>query len=266
MSGGPLEALRPAHRAAGGEPHKSDHAGRLIDSIATSEKSIGQDVNGQPLQKLRHFCGNARCRTKLQVPVSNPREAFCSRGCHARSFRTRCRVCEGPIEQPAHGTRLICNKAKCKNAWRAGLGFGRYHDSNRAKPPSEVPASAGSGGLDDLGQYPNPTFEKPPSELPVNKGPKVAVNDDRARPWRVVAAGKPLSANRYHCAIVGIADAVAAADRANAVHWRGATAGRYSSAPTSATIVATWVPATASVSDPEDLSIPAFLRRARAAP
>jgi hypothetical protein len=38
----PHETLRPAHRAAGGEPHKSDHAGRLIDSIATSEKSIGQ--------------------------------------------------------------------------------------------------------------------------------------------------------------------------------------------------------------------------------
>src|SRR5262249_47404953 len=149
---------------------------------------------------------------KLPAPVSNDREKFCSRGCHARFFRTRCRVCEGPIEQPARGTRLICKKAKCKNAWRAGLGFGRYQDSNRAKLLSEVP---------------------------VNKGPKVPVDDDRARPWRVVAAGKPLSANQYHCAIVG----TAAADRANAAHWRGATAGRFSSAPIFATVVSTWAPA-----------------------
>jgi hypothetical protein len=216
---------------------------------------------------LRHYCRNPRCRLKLPEPVSNDREAFCSRGCDAHFFRTRCRVCEEPIEQPAHGTRLICNKAKCKNAWRAGLGFGRYHDSNRAKPPSEVPVNAESGGLDGLGLYPSATFAKPPSEVPVNKGPKVSVNDDRTRPWRVVAAGEPLSANQYHCAIVGTADALAAADRANAVHWRGATAGRLSSAiMISATIVATWVPVTASVSDPKDLAIPAFLRRARATP
>jgi hypothetical protein len=211
----------------------------------------------------RHYCRNPHCRLKLPEPVSNDREAFCSRGCHARFFRTRCRVCEGPIEQPVRGTRRICDKAKYKNAWRAGLGFGQYHDSNRAKPPSEVPVNAESGGLDDLGLYPSPTFAEPPSEVPANKGPKVAVNDYRARPWWVVAAGKPLSANQYHCAIVGTADAVAAADRANAVHWRG-----LSSAPTitiSATIVATWTPATASVSNPEDLSIPAFLRRASAA-
>jgi len=182
------------------------------------------------ISPLCHYCRNPRCRSKLPTPVSNERESFCCRGCHARFFRTRCRVCEGPIEQPARGTRLICNKAKCKSAWRPGFGFGRYHTLNRAESIQE---------------------------RPVNKGPKVAVNDGRARPWRVVAAGKPLSANQYHCAIVG----TAAADRANAAHWRG------SSAPTitiSATIVSTWAPATVSISDPEDLSIPAFLRRASA--
>jgi hypothetical protein len=47
----------------------------------------------------------------------------------------------------------------------------------------------------------------------------VGVSDDRASSWRVIAAGAPISANQYHCAIVGAAEAVAAADRANAAHW-----------------------------------------------
>jgi hypothetical protein len=136
-----------------------------------------------------HRCRNPRCKTWLKEPVVNRRDAFCCRGCHARYFRTRCRVCEGPVEQPAHGTRLICNKAKCKNAWRAGLGFGRYHNSNRAKPSSEVPVNAESGGLDDLGLYPSPTFAESPLEVPVNKGPKVAINGDRRSPVEVLGGG-----------------------------------------------------------------------------
>jgi hypothetical protein len=187
--------------------------------------------------KSRQFCRNPQCRAKLPAPVSNAREAFCSRGCHARFFRTRCRVCEGPIEQPARGTRLICNKAKCKSAWRAGFGFGRYHTLNRAESIQE---------------------------RPVNKGPKVAIDDDRARSWRIAAAGKALSANQYHCAIVGTAHAAQAADRANAAHWRRAEVNQPNLAPTvpiSTAIVSTWSPAAASVSDPEDLSIPEFLRR-----
>jgi hypothetical protein len=80
-----------------------------------------------------HYCRNPRCRTKLPAPVSNAHEAFCSPGCHVHFFRTRCPVCEGPIEQPARGTRLTCNKIKCRRAWRAGFGFGRYHTLNHAK-------------------------------------------------------------------------------------------------------------------------------------
>jgi hypothetical protein len=38
------EALRPAHRANGGEPHKGDQAGRPIDPIAIPDKSTGQDL------------------------------------------------------------------------------------------------------------------------------------------------------------------------------------------------------------------------------
>jgi hypothetical protein len=59
------------------------------------------------------------CKSKLPAPVSNPQEAFCTRGCHASFYRHRCRVCEGSIVQPQHGTRLICKKAKCRAAWKA---------------------------------------------------------------------------------------------------------------------------------------------------
>ena len=211
-------------------------------SLTSTDHPRQNTIRNRPAatEHLRQRCRNPQCRAKLPASVGNAREAFCSRGCHARFFRTRCRVCEGPIAQPTRGTRLICNKAKCKSTWRAGFGFGRYHTLNRAESIQEVP---------------------------VNKGPKVPIDDDRARPWRIAAAGGPLSANQYHCAIVGTAEPVAAANRANAVHWRGAEVGRPSSAPTvtiSITIVSTWAAAAASVSEPEGiLSIPAFLRVAK---
>jgi hypothetical protein len=143
-------------------------------------------------ENLRHYCRN--CRARLATSVSNAREAFCSPGCHSSFFRPRCRVCEDPIEQPTRGgVRFTCNKAKCKRAWRAGFGLGRYHTPNHANSIRG---------------------------RPVNTGSKVALNDDRARAWRVAAAAAPLSASQYHCATVGAADAVAAADRTNAAHWR----------------------------------------------
>ena len=46
------EALRPAHRADGGEPHKGDQAGRLIDPIAIPDKSTGQDLVPAHLRAL----------------------------------------------------------------------------------------------------------------------------------------------------------------------------------------------------------------------
>ena len=49
-------------------------------------------------QDLRHYCRNPRCRSKLPSPVSNPREAFCTRGCYESFHLKRCRVCEQPLE------------------------------------------------------------------------------------------------------------------------------------------------------------------------
>ena len=148
----------------------------LIDAAATED--------------LRRRC--RQCRAKLPAPVSNDREAFCCSGCQASFFRTRCEVCEEPIEQPTGGgARFTCDKAKCKRARRSRLHV-RYPTLNAANAIQE---------------------------RPVNTGPKVVINDDRARPWRVVAAGAPISANQYHCATVGAAEAIASVARTNAAHW-----------------------------------------------
>ena len=47
--------------------------------------------------ETRHYCRNPRCRSKLPAPVTNAREAFCTRGCHRGFYRTRCLVCEAKM-------------------------------------------------------------------------------------------------------------------------------------------------------------------------
>jgi hypothetical protein len=74
---------------------------------------------------LRHMCRSPRCRSKLPAPVSNPREAFCTRGCHSSFYRKRCLVCEQPMERKTEH-QLICGKRACRNALQAREGFGRY--------------------------------------------------------------------------------------------------------------------------------------------
>jgi hypothetical protein len=94
--------------------------------------------------EARHYCRNPKCRSKLPSPVTNLREAFCCRGCHTAFYRTRCRACEGPIEQPKKGgARFICKKSRCISAWNANSGFGRYHVSKNPKAISETPVKSG---------------------------------------------------------------------------------------------------------------------------
>ena len=71
------------------------------------------------------FCRHRKCRTKLKRPVSNKREAFCSRGCHTSFYLKRCLVCEDPLQR-RNKTQRVCQKSQCRNAWRAKAGFGRY--------------------------------------------------------------------------------------------------------------------------------------------
>jgi hypothetical protein len=77
-------------------------------------------------EELRHRCRNLRCRMKLPAPVSNPREAFCTRGCHSSFYLHRCLVCESPLDRKT-GNQKVCRKSKCRNALAQGEGFGHYH-------------------------------------------------------------------------------------------------------------------------------------------
>jgi hypothetical protein len=143
---------------------------------------------------MRKMCRNPRCGCKLPAPVSNPREAFCARGCHSSFYRKRCLVCEEPMDRKTE-RQLVCGKRKCRNALQGSFDGGRYHVSSRTISPLKKP---------------------------IKSGIKSSFNPDRTPPWRVVAAGSPISANQYHCAIVGAEEATAAADRINAAHWKAA--------------------------------------------
>jgi hypothetical protein len=143
----------------------------------------------------RSKCRNRRCRAKLPVPVSNPRDAFCSRGCFDSFYLRHCLVCEAPIKQAKRGRRrLICRKSKCRSAFRHNYCTGRYVLSSAAINSSEVPGSI---------------------------GPKPPLKPDRV--WRLVA-GPELSPTALHCATLGGEDAVDVVNRTNLKHWRNAEA------------------------------------------
>jgi len=67
--------------------------------------------------KLRHYCRNPRCRSKLKQPVENPRRAFCTRGCHSSFYHSRCLVCERPFARRT-SRQEICKKGTCRSAFR----------------------------------------------------------------------------------------------------------------------------------------------------
>jgi hypothetical protein len=121
--------------------------------------------------KLRFYCRNSKCRSKLPSPVGNEREAFCTRGCYGSFYLHRCVVCEKRIERKREDQK-VCRSAKCRNAWRAGVGFGRYAASSDAKSAQKVPDFI---------------------------DPKRPLKPDRT--WRIVA-GPELSPSAFHCATV----------------------------------------------------------------
>jgi hypothetical protein len=193
---------------------------------------------------MRKMCRNPRCGCKLPAPVSNPREAFCTRGCHSSFYRKRCLICEEPMGRKTEH-QLVCGKRKCRNALQASFDGGRYHVSSRT--------------IDHL-------------KTSIKPGIKSSLKSDRAPSWRVIAAGSPISANRYHCAIVGAEEATAAADRINAAHWKAAKAGERgfrslgspvveSSEASPAAAISAGRVASLVATIPDDLSIPAFLDR-----
>ena len=128
------------------------------------------------LPKSRCCSRNPKSRSKLPKPAATTTKPS-ALAAVVRPFRRRCFVCEGPIER-SRDDQKVCRKAKCRSAWRARTGLGRYIASSDAKLPSKKP---------------------------VNKGAKGAPKrDPRSISWLVVA-GPPegISANTYHCAIMG---------------------------------------------------------------
>jgi hypothetical protein len=135
------------------------------------------------------YCRHRICRTKLKKPVSNRREAFCSRGCHTSFYLKRCLVCEGPLQR-RNKTQRVCRKARCRNAWRAKASFGRYSPCNAVSLASKTRNSIGS---------------------------KRAPKPDLA--WRQIA-GPKLTRSQLHCALVAAEEAVAEDYQKNSPHWR----------------------------------------------
>ena len=91
---------------------------------------------------MRSICRNPKCRSKLPAQVSNPREAFCARGCHSGFYRRRCLVCEEPMERKTE-QQPICGKCPCRNALDGGsIHFGRYCLRGRFSP-TEKPIKSG---------------------------------------------------------------------------------------------------------------------------
>jgi len=141
----------------------------------------------------RHYCRNTRCRSRLSAPASNPREAFCARGCHTQFYRKHCIACEQPTERKRESQQL-CGRRKCKNhfaALRAHFSLGRYHPSSSA--------------LDA-------------SRNPIKPGIFSPVKSDRG--WRR-GAGPPVD---MRLATIGADDVVKQADKVNRRHWSEAGA------------------------------------------
>jgi hypothetical protein len=181
---------RTGHAPAGAQVEQQRITKLQFEARSGGPFSFGGNMT-EFTETLRHYCRNPRCRSKLQSPVTNPRDAFCTKGCHSSFYLHRCLVCERPIERKRDDQR-VCRRAKCRNAWRAGSGFGRYATSN-AKLASKTPDIIGV---------------------------KEPLKPDRA--WRIVAG--QLSPSALHCATVGGQEAVEAINRTNARHWREANA------------------------------------------
>jgi hypothetical protein len=144
---------------------------------------------------LRQRCRH--CRSKLPIPVGNPNAAFCTPGCRNAFYRHRCLICEQPLERKTE-RQLICGRLPCRSALRARQRLDRYLAPSQSLSPPEKPA---------------------------NTGTKSAAASDRASAWHIVAHA-PITANQFHCALVGAEAAVAEAERINDAHWQAEAAGK----------------------------------------
>jgi hypothetical protein len=90
---------------------------------------------------MRRVCRNPKCRSKLPTPVSNAREAFCSLapdGCRDRFYRLRCYICEE--KKTGRLDARTCGRRKCKNALRR---LGPIKDTSTVKIALGKPIKSG---------------------------------------------------------------------------------------------------------------------------
>ena len=115
------------------------------------------------IHKMRHMCRNTHCRLKLPTPVENEHHAFCTKGCHAVFYRTRCQVCEEPIRRKTERQPLL--RRKCKSERRrfpAAYSWPEYKTNE-------------TGVLGPPSMQKHPTIARaslPPPEAPILRGLK----------------------------------------------------------------------------------------------
>jgi hypothetical protein len=124
--------------------------------------------------RFRHRCRNVRCGAKLKTPTGNPHAAFCCRGRFDSFYRTRCRVCERPIDHKTK-RRLVCKRSECR------------HEFQRRPECFSGPTSSGSG----LGHI--------SSRNPIKPGLKIGTKP--GRPFRIVA-GPGLTETSFRLATI----------------------------------------------------------------
>jgi hypothetical protein len=207
--------------------------------------------------ELRTLCRNPRCRSKLPAPVENPRSAFCARGCHRQFYRSRCLVCERPMERKTERKQL-CGRPRCKSEFRA-------------LQQREM-----------LGSYLRSTSAPNAAGNPIKQGVSAPLNP--AARYRIVA-GPVLSDRQLALATVGAAAVLAQNRRVNVRFWDeaalikrdtapvnliggyrfpGAPQIRLSVIPLESELVAvapSAVPIAPADAQADPLKIPAFLRR-----
>jgi hypothetical protein len=121
------------------ETRRGDLLGRLINAEANLPTPATQVARSQS-SDLRYRCRNPRCRMKLPAPVENDHHAFCTPGCHASFYRSRCLVCEEPMRRKRERQRLKSGHRRCEAEYRK---FPRVYDYPRDE-------SAQTGGIGPL--------------------------------------------------------------------------------------------------------------------
>ena len=190
-----------------------------------------------------HRCRNPCCKAWLKEPVENRRDAFCCASCEVGFYRTHCRVCEREFgESKRSSRRELCGKRKCINEFRS--------DRKRAQVvsryyPLVTPLAVTS--------KPEKSSTKPTPKTGIKSDLGFTIGADYDR--EILHANFRVNAKFWNAvALIGPGDppvnifGAFKFPNAPKVDLRPTEP-----APISATIVATWAPAPASVSDSEEI-------------